>query len=116
MAKLVFLPIEDQIQSNTYVLYDGALGTGGMLTVAEQTIRDIAESKSLDVIHTPVRPRDKLRNLRHLQSGPAAERRRERRRQHYRGARTLDAVQRCLQGPHLRLHAEQSPLWKGLEG
>ena len=49
MAKLVFLPIEDQIQSNTYVLYDGALGTGGMLTVAEQTIRDMAESKSLEV-------------------------------------------------------------------
>ena len=35
MAKLVFLPIEDQIQSNTYVLYDGAVGTVGMLTVAE---------------------------------------------------------------------------------
>ena len=43
MAKLVFLPIEDQIRSNTYVLYDGALGTGGMLTVAEQTLQDIAE-------------------------------------------------------------------------
>ena len=49
MAKLVFLPIEDQIQSNTYVLYDGALGTGGMLTVAEQALRDIAEAKDLNV-------------------------------------------------------------------
>ena len=40
MAKLVFLPIEDQIQPNTYLLYDGALGTGGMLTVAEQTLQE----------------------------------------------------------------------------
>ena len=49
MAKLVFLPIEDDIQSNTYVLYDGAVGTGGMLTVAEQTLNDIAEARELDV-------------------------------------------------------------------
>ncbi len=33
MARLVFLPIADQIQSSTYLLYDGACGTGGMLTV-----------------------------------------------------------------------------------
>ena len=45
MAKLVFLPIEDQIQPSTYVLYDGALGTGGMLTVAEQTLHEIAEKR-----------------------------------------------------------------------
>ena len=45
MAKLVFLPIKDQIQPSTYVLYDGALGTGGMLTIAEQTLRDIAEER-----------------------------------------------------------------------
>ena len=42
MAKLVFLPIEDKIQSSSYVLYDGALGTGGMLTIAEETLRGIA--------------------------------------------------------------------------
>ena len=35
MAKLVFLPVADQIESGTYLLYDGACGTGGMLTVAE---------------------------------------------------------------------------------
>ena len=28
MAKLVFLPIADQISSGTYLLYDGACGTG----------------------------------------------------------------------------------------
>lgn len=37
MAKLIFLPIADQIESGTYLLYDGACGTGGMLTVAEET-------------------------------------------------------------------------------
>jgi len=36
MAKLIFLPIADQIESGTYLLYDGACGTGGMLTVAEE--------------------------------------------------------------------------------
>ena len=45
MAKLVFLPIEDQIQPNTYVLYDGALGTGGMLTIAEQTLQELAKKR-----------------------------------------------------------------------
>ena len=49
MAQLVFLPIEDQIQSNTYLLYDGALGTGGMLTIAEQTLRDVAKNNDLRV-------------------------------------------------------------------
>ena len=49
MAKLVFLPVEDQIRPNTYLLYDGALGTGGMLTVAEQTLRDVAERNGLQV-------------------------------------------------------------------
>ena len=45
MAKLVFLPIEDRILPTTYALYDGAIGTGGMLTVAEQTLREIAQEQ-----------------------------------------------------------------------
>ena len=49
MAQLVFRPVEDRIQSNTYLLYDGAVGTGGMLTVAEQTLQEIAESNGLQV-------------------------------------------------------------------
>ena len=39
MARLIFLPIADQIESGTYLLYDGACGTGGMLTVAEETLQ-----------------------------------------------------------------------------
>src|SRR6185503_2561140 len=39
MAKLIFMPIADKITSGTYLLYDGACGTGGMLTVAEETLQ-----------------------------------------------------------------------------
>ena len=41
MANLVFLPIEDEIKSGTYLLYDCACGTGGMLTVGEETLTEI---------------------------------------------------------------------------
>ena len=49
MAQLVFQPVADQIESGTYLLYDGALGTGGMLTVAEQALRDIAALQKKDI-------------------------------------------------------------------
>ena len=45
MAQLVFQPIRDRIESGTYLLYDGAIGTGGMLTIAEQTLQEIASEK-----------------------------------------------------------------------
>ena len=46
MAKLIFLPVADDIKSSTYLLYDGACGTGGMLTVAEDTLQNIAKEHS----------------------------------------------------------------------
>ncbi|MCP3404071.1 class I SAM-dependent DNA methyltransferase [Bradyrhizobium sp. CCGB01] len=49
MANLVFLPIKDQIKAGTYLLYDCACGTGGMLTVAEETLTAIAEKRKQDV-------------------------------------------------------------------
>lgn len=42
MAELIFRPVAEQIASGTYLLYDGACGTGGMLTVAEETLEQIA--------------------------------------------------------------------------
>src|SRR6266446_5624228 len=42
MANLIFLPIAKEIESGTYLLYDGACGTGGMLTVAEETLQQLA--------------------------------------------------------------------------
>ena len=45
MARLIFEPIAEQIESGTYLLYDGAAGTGGMLTVAEETLKQLAEAR-----------------------------------------------------------------------
>src|SRR5690606_3320415 len=39
MTRLMFEPVADSIPSGTYRLYDGAMGTGGMLTVAEETLK-----------------------------------------------------------------------------
>ncbi len=49
MARLIFLPIADQIESGTYLIYDGAGGTGGMLTVAEETLQQLAEEHGKQV-------------------------------------------------------------------
>ena len=49
MAKLVFLPVADRIESATYLVYDGACGTGGMLTVAEDVLQRIAEGRGKQV-------------------------------------------------------------------
>ena len=45
MARLVFLPVAATIKSGTYLLYDGACGTGGMLTVAEETLQQLAAER-----------------------------------------------------------------------
>ena len=49
MSQLVFKPIANQLQPSTYLLYDGACGTGGMLTVAEETLASLAEEQSKQV-------------------------------------------------------------------
>ena len=49
MARLVFLPIADEIESGTYLLYDGACGTGGMLTLAEETFQELASERGKEV-------------------------------------------------------------------
>jgi type I restriction enzyme M protein len=49
MAKLILLPITNEIESGTYLLYDGACGTGGMLTVAEETLQRLAASHGKQV-------------------------------------------------------------------
>jgi type I restriction enzyme M protein len=45
MANLIFLPVADSIKSGSYLLYDGACGTGGMLTVAEETLKQLASER-----------------------------------------------------------------------
>ncbi|HPS39464.1 MAG TPA: class I SAM-dependent DNA methyltransferase [Candidatus Cloacimonadota bacterium] len=49
MADMIFLPIADKIESGTYLVYDGACGTGGMLTVAEDRLTRIAKEHGKDV-------------------------------------------------------------------
>jgi type I restriction enzyme M protein len=49
MANLMFLPVADKIESGTYLLYDCACGTGGMLTVAEETLQQIAKAHNKQV-------------------------------------------------------------------
>ena len=49
MAKLVFEPVADEIESGTYLLYDGACGTGGMLTMAEDALQELAAARGKQV-------------------------------------------------------------------
>ena len=49
MTHLIFDPVAAQIQSGTYLLYDGACGTGGMLTVAEKTLKTLAQEQGKQV-------------------------------------------------------------------
>jgi type I restriction enzyme M protein len=49
MARLVFLPVADRIESGTYLVYDGACGTGGMLTVAEETMQQLSRERGKQV-------------------------------------------------------------------
>jgi len=49
MANLIFFPISDDIRDATYRVYDGACGTGGMLTVAEETLDQLARDHGKEV-------------------------------------------------------------------
>ena len=49
MADLAFYPVEDQIKDATYSCYDGACGTGGMLTVAQARLLKLAAKQGKKV-------------------------------------------------------------------
>lgn len=49
MADLAFYPVEDQIKDATYSCYDGACGTGGMLTVAQARLLTLAGCRGKNV-------------------------------------------------------------------
>ena len=49
MAKLIFLPVAEKIESGTYLVYDGTCGTGGMMTVAEDTLLQLAKEHGKEV-------------------------------------------------------------------
>lgn len=49
MADLVVLPIADHLMDATYSCYDGACGTGGMLTVAQDRLLTLAKRRGKEV-------------------------------------------------------------------
>jgi len=49
MADLIFIPVADQIKDATYSCYDGACGTGGMLTVAQDRLLTLARHRGKNV-------------------------------------------------------------------
>ncbi len=49
MADLIFKPVEALISSATYLVYDDACGTGGMLTAAEERLHKLAADHGKEV-------------------------------------------------------------------
>lgn len=49
MADLIFVPIADKVMDATYSCYDGACGTGGMLTVAQDRLMTLAGRRNKKV-------------------------------------------------------------------
>ena len=45
MAEIAFVPIMDKITDNSYLIYDGACGTGGILSVSEERFQQLAEAR-----------------------------------------------------------------------
>ncbi len=49
MADMTILPIVDKLKDGSYLVYDGACGTGGMLTIAEERLLELAEKHNKQV-------------------------------------------------------------------
>lgn len=49
LADLAVVPIKDKLANNTYHIYDGACGTGGILTIAQEEIQRIAKEQGKQV-------------------------------------------------------------------
>lgn len=49
MADVIFVPIKDKIKDGTYLCYDAACGTGGMLTIAEGRLSELAKENNKQV-------------------------------------------------------------------
>jgi len=49
MADVIFMPVKDKIKDGTYLCYDGACGTGGMLTIADERLSELANRSNKQV-------------------------------------------------------------------
>lgn len=45
LADIAVLPVANKLRNGTYTIYDGACGTGGILSITEQRIADIAKEQ-----------------------------------------------------------------------
>ena len=115
MAKLLFLPIADEIRSGTYLLYDGACGTGGMLTVAEKTLSQLAAERGKQVSTHLYGQEINAETYAICKADLLLKGRRRGGRQHRGRTRALDTRQRRVPIQRVRLHALQSALRQELE-
>ncbi|WP_338473338.1 class I SAM-dependent DNA methyltransferase (plasmid) [Niallia sp. XMNu-256] len=49
MADITFLPVADKIKDAPYLVYDGACGTGGMLTIADERLHQLANEHNKSI-------------------------------------------------------------------
>lgn len=49
LADLAVVPIADQLLDTTYRIYDGACGTGGILTIAQERIRQLGKERGKNI-------------------------------------------------------------------
>lgn len=49
LADLAIIPIADLLEDSTYSIYDGACGTGGILTIAQERIAQVAEERGKNI-------------------------------------------------------------------
>lgn len=49
LADLAVIPIADKLEDKIYHIYDGACGTGGILSICEQRIHELAEEKGKNI-------------------------------------------------------------------
>lgn len=49
MADITFLPVADKIKDAPYLVYDGACGTGGMLTIADERLHKLAKEHNKSI-------------------------------------------------------------------
>lgn len=49
MADIAVLPVADKLKDSSYLIYDGACGTGGILTLAEKRIQEIAKASNKSI-------------------------------------------------------------------
>ena len=112
MAQLIFTPIAEQIESGTYLVYDGACGTGGMLTVAEETLQELAARAREGSLHPPLWAGDQPGDVCHHERRPADQGRRDEAAKYQ--AR-LDAFGRCLSRAEFDFMLSNPPYGKSWE-